>query len=85
MSIALTGEGVEVNLVRIEEEGADLELYSCSQKLVRSDTGNRLAERFCLGGYADCGRDPDMGVEDGGWKANKALSAGKERPFVRHD
>jgi hypothetical protein len=52
-------------LVRIAEDGADLELKSCSQMLVRSDMGNRLPDRFYLGGSADRGLDPDMGRGDG--------------------
>ncbi len=54
------GEGVVANLVRMGEEGADLDLYRCSQKLVRSDTGRRLPERFCLGGSAESGLVPYM-------------------------
>jgi hypothetical protein len=50
------GEGVLTNFVRTGDEGADLELYRFSQKLVRSDTGSRLPERLCLGGSADTGR-----------------------------
>ncbi len=65
VSITFTGDGVDVNLVRIGEDGADFDLYSCSQKLVRSDTGNRLPDRRCLGGSADCGLDPNM---EGRWQ-----------------
>ncbi len=60
VSITFTGDGVDVNLVRIGEDGADFDLYNCSQKLVRSDTGRRLPDRRCLGGSADSGLEPNM-------------------------
>jgi hypothetical protein len=60
VSITFTGEGVDVNLVRIGEDGADFDLYNCSQKLVRSGTGRRLPDRRCLGGSADSGLEPNM-------------------------
>jgi hypothetical protein len=60
VSITFTGDGVDVNLVRIGEDGADFDLYNCSQKLVRSDTGKRLPDRRCLGGSADSGLEPNM-------------------------
>ncbi len=63
------GEGVETNLMRTGEEGADFDLYNCSQKLVRSETGSRLPDRLCLGGSADAGLVPYMGegVKDWRW------------------
>jgi hypothetical protein len=72
---------VLTNFVRTGEDGADLELYKCSQKLVRSDTGSRLPERLCLGGSADTGRlVPYMeGREVGGWKIGEMEEG---RPLV---
>jgi hypothetical protein len=42
-------------LVRTGEVGADWEWCLVSQKLVRSDTLNRLPDLFCVGGSADNG------------------------------
>jgi hypothetical protein len=58
----LAGEGVEQYLRRTGEEGADWDWYLVSQKLVRSDTLKRLADRFCVGGSADWGLDSCNGL-----------------------
>jgi hypothetical protein len=51
--IPLAGDGVVQYFRRTGEEGAEWEWYLVSQKLVKSDTLRRLAERFCVGGSAD--------------------------------
>ena len=51
--ITLAGEGVELNLRRTGEDGADWEWYLVSQRLVKSETFRRLADLLCLGGSAD--------------------------------
>ena len=66
------GEGVETNLMSTGEEGADFDLYSCSQKLVRSETGRRLPDLLCLGGSADAGLVPYMGEGVKEWRWNLA-------------
>ncbi len=60
--ITLGGVGIVEYLVRMGEEGADLEKYLVSQKLVRSETLSRLPDLRCLGGSAEYGLVVWIGV-----------------------